>query len=297
MLSVTLLVGALALGGWGAGGCGPVGPAVTSGYEWRHTDGSPWHQLFHDGAPAGIWNEQTARFQRFDPATGAWGAEERPPWKPAAKSCGCGPACSCGDACHCAEGKPCNPDCACGKPAEVKNFGIIREKLAEHGEHYLLNGKSVSSDDARQALASGGLPDDAGKPRLTIIGPEADRRRVLDDLAKAPALAEFRDHFLVQAYPPEHWAVANSGFVTDGRPTIYMQAPDGKVLHRQNDYAGPEDLAQAIRRADPNYDSRKDPDLRQPSPLARFSLARIPTAVWLLAGGCLFLFLLRKDLR
>ena len=175
---------------------------------------------------------------------------------------------------------------------EAQNFGIIREKLDPAAEHYLLNGRAVSGDHARQALTGGVLPDDAGKLRLTIIGPEADRKRVLDDLAGAPALAEFRDRFLVQAYPPDHWAVAGCGFVTGGRPTIYMQVPDGTVLHRQDDYSSPEDLAGALRRADPNYDARKDPDLRHAAPRVR-----LPAAAWLLAAGCLFLLLLRKEVR
>jgi hypothetical protein len=51
--------------------------------------------------------------------------------------------------------------------------------------------------------------------------------------------------------------------VTSGSPTIYLQAPDGKVLHRQDDYR-PGDLG-AIRKAIARYDAKKDPDARRPA--------------------------------
>jgi hypothetical protein len=61
----------------------------------------------------------------------------------------------------------------------------------------------------------------------------------------------------VQDYAPGNWAVKD-GFFTEGKPTIYLQAPNGKVLHRQDDYSdGAAGLATALRKADPNYSPLK----------------------------------------
>jgi len=146
----------------------------------------------------------------------------------------------------------------------VQNFGLVRSGLGGSGERFSLDGQPISKTEAVRLLQTG-LADDSDKLRLTIIGSEADRKRVLDDL-KGP-LADIAAQCLVQDYPPDHWAVAKAGFYTSGQPTIYVQAPDGTVLHRQDDYAdGAEGLRQAferIRRPDPHYDPRRDPDRRR----------------------------------
>lgn len=53
-----------------------------------------------------------------------------------------------------------------------------------------------------------------------------------------------------------------------GKPTIYVQTPDGTVQHRQDDYAGgAQGLRPAferLRKPDKNYRPDKDRDLRRP---------------------------------
>ena len=82
------------------------------------------------------------------------------------------------------------------------------------GRRYAVNGREVSAAEARARLAPAGaaVPDDATRPRLTVIGPEAQRRAERDDLARHPALAPWRDRLAVQDYAPDHWAVARAGF-------------------------------------------------------------------------------------
>jgi len=180
----------------------------------------------------------------------------------------------------------------------VQNFGIDRARLNGSGaERITLDGRQISRSEAARVLETAGLADDSGKLRLTVIGPESDRRRVLDDL-KGP-LADIAAECLVQDYPPDHWAVAKVGFHTAGKPTIYVQAPDGKVLHRQDDYTdGAEGLRVAferLRRPDPNYRPDKDRDLRRPAGglLARLiDLLSRPFRVilsWILAAGVVFI--------
>lgn len=145
------------------------------------------------------------------------------------------------------------------------NFGVETDKIGRTPSYHR-NGKSVSRGDIVQALEKG-LVDDSALPRLTVIGPEEARKRVLTDLNSSPALAPWKGKFLVQDYTPDNWAIQGLGFVTTGSPTIYAQRPDGVVLHRQDGYEGPEKLAQALRKADPTYDPKKDPDLAKPGVL------------------------------
>jgi len=131
----------------------------------------------------------------------------------------------------------------------------------------MLNGREISRSEAMRVFCDAGLIDDSDRLRLTVIGTDADRRRVLDDL-KGP-LADIAGQCVVQDYPPDHWAVARAGFYTAGSPTIYVQAPDGTVLHRQDDYADGADGLRAVferlRKPDPDYRPDKDRDLRRPA--------------------------------
>lgn len=181
----------------------------------------------------------------------------------------------------------------------VQNFGIIRPGLNGSAERITLDGRQITMAEAARILQAGSLADDSGKLRLTVIGAEPDRRRVLDDL-QGP-LADIAAQCLVQDYPPDHWAVAQAGFYTAGKPTIYVQAPDGKVLHRQDDYAdGAEGFRQAferLRKPDPNYRPDKDRDLRRPMDglLSRLIDVLVrPFRVilsWLLAAGVVFILI------
>ena len=155
------------------------------------------------------------------------------------------------------------------------NFGLDRTRMPAAGKR-LLNGKEVSKEEVLQALGKPQLPDDSQWLSLTVIGPEAVRQKVLSDLQSSPFLTPWKDRLKVKDYPPDHWAVKDAGFVTTGNPTIYCQAPDGTVLHRQDVYRGPEALAEVLRKADPSYNPERDPDLNRP-------LSSVPLWVWI--GG------------
>ena len=189
----------------------------------------------------------------------------------------CNDTCGCGANCHC-ETPESHCGCSCCAPKQLvplkKNFGVEVSRISKD-EHLSYNGQPV----AQQPLPS--VPDDSGKLHPTIIGAENERHAVLHDLEASPELAEFKDRFLVQDYPPDHWAVALCGFFTAGHPTIYLQLASGKVLHRQDNYDGPKPLADALRRAAADYQSNQDPDLRT----SVLDWHRIPTAGWLLLAG------------
>jgi hypothetical protein len=199
--------------------------------------------------------------------------------------------CSCSDGvhndCHCGGDSRCHPLCICSRSGQTelakRNFGVSTDKIAKN-EVYNVNGRIVTQPVGPP------IPDDSGKLHLTIIGSDSERRRVLEDLATAPELSEFRDRFLVQDYPPDHWAVALCGFYTAGHPTIYLQQASGKVLHRQDDYDGPKRFAEALRKASNTYDANRDPDLR----VATLDLSHIPTPAYVLLTGFLLPLFFKK---
>ncbi len=242
----------------------------SAAYEWRTKPGDPDRlYLFENNVQVAGYDLVQNIFRTYDAAREAWSNPVLPTWLAPWKS----------------EERPRGP---------TPNFGVDTEKLDGREECYWINGKKVTRHKAEQALEQGQIPDDSTKLRLTIVGKEAERKQVLNDLAKAPELAEFKDRFLVQDYPPEHWAVARAGFYTSGTPTIYLQRPDGKVLHRQDEYDGAGGLARALRRADENYETRKDPDLRKQHFLG-IDLAAVPVPVWVLgAAGLVVLFIPRR---
>lgn len=156
-------------------------------------------------------------------------------------------------------------------PPGVPDGGIDPSKLAPDGNnHFRMNGREVSEGVAFEALtgASGQLSDDSGLLRLTVIGSAAERKAVIDDLKVDSLLKDLGRDLMVNEYAPDSWEVQRTGFKVDGHPTIYIQKPSGQVLHRQDDYkGGAPRLAGAVRKARPDYDPNKDPDLsKTPAP-------------------------------
>lgn len=262
--------------------------SLFAAYEWRSfADDKDQIALWQDGRQLGNYRFSTREyFPRLAP--GVWGSPCEPPYPP---PCRCCAGCLCEGDCKCPQGKPCGDGCRCLYPAKVEpdgtlNFGLDLDRIPPVREH-ILNGKEVSKEELLKAIGKPQLPDDSKWLCLTIIGPEAARQRVLADLQSSPALAPWKGKIKVQDYPPDHWAVKDTGFVTTGNPTIYCQAPDGKVLHRQDDYRGPETLAEVLRKADPAYKPEKDPDLNK-------SLTNVPLVVWI-AGAILLILLLKGE--
>ena len=240
---------------------GPLCPVMPRAVEWRSRSDDPGRAyLFSGGRQVGGYDGERDQWRDFNPASREWG-QPRPLF----------------------EGRGARLD------PTTANFGVMRDRLFPDAERHSLNGSDVSATEAHAAI--GRLDDDSDKLRLTIIGPDAERRGVLDDLDRDEQLASVRDRLLVQSYAPEHWAVADAGFVRTGKPTIYLQSPDGVVLHRQDEYRGPEKLAEAIRRADPRYRPENDPDLNRLPFLPLFHFPRMPGWGWIVAGIALLILI------
>lgn len=126
----------------------------------------------------------------------------------------------------------------------------------------------ASGEKARQYVAEikrEGPTD--GKLHLTVIGTADERARVVNDIKTDAAFDTLRENLLVQDYSPEEWPVDPSLGFQPGKPAILLQAGKGpndprggRVLDRAADYSmGPERLAEAVRKADPDYKPEDDP--------------------------------------
>jgi hypothetical protein len=255
---------------------------VTDGYLWQiHASSRHKAYLQREGITQGVYfhtGEHAGKYFLWGPADSRWLGAEVPlpcalpePFRPVTP-----PALT--PASKPSDSRPQEPE---------QNFGVVTEKIAE-APAYALNGRPCTRKEALAAVENGQLPDDAHKLRLTVIGSVADRERVLRDLDSLP---QARDTYVIQDYEVGEWPLA-CGFVAGSPgPTIYVQKPDGKVLHRQTDYAdGVQGLTKALRKVDPAYDATKDPDLRKDSsPLTM--VQNLPIWVWALGGLGLFWFL------
>ena len=248
--------------GWGSGGCGPVGPVVrpVQADRWTFHNGC-WY-LYRGNVQVAGYDPEAQIYRTYDAQTGAWGAPQTAPWAPAlpAKA---RPGCICPD---CRETGQCADGCACSMKAKSEalieqNFGVDRDKITGHNK-YTINGREVAQELALEAVTGkqDALTDDSTKLRLTVIGSDVERKQVLNDVQTNPVLSPLKDTLLVQDYAPTEWET-RPGFANGGHPTIYLQAPDGKVLYHRDDYQqGPEGIAGAVRKADPKYDPAKDPN-------------------------------------
>ena len=154
--------------------------------------------------------------------------------------------------------------------ADIQNFGLDPTKIGKEGERF-----HVASDEAKRFVEGLKDPADGGGAmlHLTVIGEDAEREKVLNDLKSHPALAPYRGKLLIQDYKPGEWAVEPSLGFQAGTPSIVIEAgktPDdpkgGKVIWRANNYqAGPEGLAEALRKANPDYRPNLDPGPTVPS--------------------------------
>jgi hypothetical protein len=241
LLSLTMLLG----NAWDAGPCltgsaGLVSPDADGDYqwEWRRSDPGRYY-LFQGGVQIGGYDIWFDYYRPYDATRDRWGEKCDPPILPPNKH---------------------KPPAAAARI--VENYGVDYSEFPA-GEACSVNGTRCAKERAKRAIEGKGdnLQDDSQKPRLTIFGSETERGQVLAALASA-----LKDKLDIQAYAPDHWIVAQRGFQVGRLPTIYLQRPDGTVLHRQEGWDGAESLAKAIERADPNYDPAKDPDLRKPKP-------------------------------
>ncbi len=185
---------------------------------------------------------------------------------------------------------------------QVMNFGVDLGRMRSvKAPKYKINGVEVSRQGAIAAIESS-IPDDAKLVRLTLIGSAEDRKRVMDDLDSHPGLKNLKPNLLVQAYDPTDTRVSKRGFVVDGKPSIYIMDPSGKVLARNTDgeYYGADNLAYSIGEVigkpySPDAD-KPLPKKPEPQPLALpKSLNDVPQWAWIAGAVAVFFYLQNRN--
>ncbi len=269
-----LLMPAVAYGQWGSRGCSVAGSqlwtpsAVQYVQPIRVNDG--WVQdsreprVFHyfkGGKQRGSF-----RYEHDSNSFGAWMAIVNDKWQPAVL-------------CHKDQIPLVREDVSGDVPPE-RNYGLIQNMIENRAKITLNRADGTQKDiDPRyaQELVESGktdqmfgdpnIPDDSKKLRITVIGSEAERKQAASEWEQQDA--DFKNKFIVWYLPPGDHSLCDSEtgqpmWKQDGRPTIYCQTPDGRVINRQDDS---KDWISAIRRASKKYDSSRDPDNRRPFPL------------------------------
>lgn len=269
---------------WGSRGCftpgfqlgvpvysEPIRPAS----DWRYIAGDPTTAyLFRNGVQIGGYCNE-GYWRDYDPVADSWG-----------------PKVYC-DRLRVPEhiGKSAKPTVI--EQAPTQNFGMDwtpqgPAKITRHDKH---GDREITRATAIKEMAAHDIPDDSKKLRLTVIGDTATRKPVMDQWASVEA--ELKDRVVAWSVPPDHWSLKDTDtgaqvFKANGSPTVYLQAPGGQVLHRQDDGVG---AVEAVRKAIKKYDADKDPDLRKPSPVVPIlpALTSHPAMLPALLLGGLFL--------
>lgn len=150
-------------------------------------------------------------------------------------------------------------------------------------ERSTVNGREVSKDELSRRVGAPDLPNDAGKRWIVAVAPDAAGK------AKAAAdLAPFKDKYRVQCYVAGDWATKDRDGKLVYLPGITVADASGRQLHHQADMD-----AGRLRKAEPNFDPSKTPDLSngspKPGPLPWPVLPSVPfsggsAAVWAVAS-------------
>lgn len=153
-------------------------------------------------------------------------------------------------------------------------FGVDWQKIA-NAKYDSKNAKITLADSIE--FVRGSYADEKQMCRLVVIGTPSERGPVLDAFNALPATERSKvSPWFIAA---DHWSLRDSDggtvrFETLGKPTVYLLAPDGAVVHRQDGWSSQEDV-EAIRKGLKKNDPKRDPDLRKsPDP------ERLPLVGW-----------------
>lgn len=140
-------------------------------------------------------------------------------------------------------------------PTGTTDFGLPVDKIATKQSTYKTN--SERGRDYAKAVDEDAT--DSGL-HVTIIGNDEERQPVVNDMKRAPELAAVTRDAQVQDYAPDSWAIDQGLGFPRGKPAIIVQTgkskddpKGGRVVYATDVYPGPKQLAEELRKADPNY--------------------------------------------
>ncbi len=169
----------------------------------------------------------------------------------------------------------------CHRPAEppaplpaAHNFGVDTSQLRTSlTPRYRLCGFPVNREVALKAIEDKKVPDRSTQRWITACGgSEGQRKQLLDALPQDVKAAS-----RVQSYPHNHWALRPGFACKADVPTLYVQRPDGGVIHRHEGVEITPQLISALREPSPKWDPSKAPDLSKSWPLT--GLPKVPPPV------------------
>lgn len=176
--------------------------------------------------------------------------------------------------------------------------GVVRPPVTAPVEKY-----TAHSTEAKKFLSEA-IEAPEGKIHVTVIGNADECARVDNDIRTDPAFEGIREKLWVQTYVPGAWAIAPPLGFKAGKPSIYVQSAKGpedpkggRVIYRAMDYSvGATGLAEAIRKADPNYRPDLDPGPHKPTPpsLPNPFASIDDTNMIIMVGGLLLVLLIPK---
>lgn len=222
----------------------PAVPAAVGDVDWVPIPGDKeWVAVAEDGKQIGAYNVKTGRCAAID-GTGRW--------------------------VHAGDRAFCTRD-AEAMIRLIRNPGVAWRKVQAEPTGYRIGSRIVSEADAIAELKpQEKLPNDAALPSLTLIGTESTCKAVEAEIKADSRMATLSKRYLLQSYRPDDVMVASFGFVTTGKPTIYMQEPGGRVIFRSDEYPGIDTLAAAVeegcdqccppRKPRPDNDPKLDPE-------------------------------------
>lgn len=200
----------------------PARPTEAPRYEWRRDADEPhWFGLFVGKVQVGAFNARTQRLYLLDPVTDEW-IEAAPRAYEQLGAIG---------------------------GTEPQSNGVIRGLIKPEGERFSVNGERVTPRRGRGIIGKGTVPDDSKTPSLTLIGPASVTGPLRQRLESSQLIRPLMQRFLLQEFEPSNPLVKRSGFVTDGKPTIYAEMPDGRTLFRLDEYPGDQEFIRAVMRA------------------------------------------------
>lgn len=222
------------------GQCQRPAPAavVALQYEWRVIPGAPEQRALYQGSiQLGSFSFQSRTYRPLLRG-GSWGKISTPPTRPPAEAVPPAPVTQ--------------------APVEPLNFGINLKAFDESSECNPIckNGSPCSFDEGLQALYAGpDFPNDSDKLHVTSIGSPEHNDTVKRSLVEAGLLAKVS----YQAYPPNS-PMIQCGFPAQGDHVV-LQDKDNFALHMQE---GAANVVGAVRKARPDFDPKKVPDLNVP---------------------------------
>lgn len=232
-----------------------------TGYSWlKSHEGPNWFMLRKDAETIGYFDKTTNKYRplvgKDQQGNCVWGQEAEPPIT---------------------------------LDTPVENYGIDETKFSGGGG-ITYQGSKISKEQAIEMLSKGHsgsfgdpsrIPDETKKKRLLVIDQsEASRKRIL---AEAD---ELKGSFVPWSVPPDHFSLKDNVtgepiYPTDTTPSVIIQEPDGTVHSRNSTDPQPGEVIGALRRANKEYDPKKDPPLSPTMPV----LGGIDEQTLLLIGG------------